>query len=226
MPIWDDLLTERDKLLYRMAGHGARRIGFGQKPVLVIIDVTYEFTGDKPESILESIKRFPKSSGEEAWKAIYHIASLLSVAREKHVPIIYTAMDKGLKPEGWLPTKSAYGTGYKSTEKDNEIVREIAPTVKDIVIRKTRASMFFGTPAPSILNSLKADTLLICGGITSGCVRASVTDAFAYNYRVIVIEEAVFDWGQVGHKINLLDMDTKYADVLSITEVMEYLRRL
>jgi nicotinamidase-related amidase len=225
MAIWDDVITERDKLVYKAAGHGAERVGFGQKPVLVVIDVTYEFTGDKPEPILESIKRFPKSSGEESWRAIYQIASLLPVAREKHVPIVYTAMDKGLTPEGWLRTKSARGPAYNSA-KNYEIVREIAPTEKDIVIRKSRASIFFGTPLLSILNSLKADTLLICGGITSGCVRASVTDAFAYNYRVIVIEEATFDWGQMSHRINLFDMNTKYADVLSVTEVMDYLREL
>ena len=62
--IWDDAITERDKQLYEAVGYGERR-GFGQKPALVIIDVNHYFVGDKPEPILESIKRFPQSCGEE-----------------------------------------------------------------------------------------------------------------------------------------------------------------
>ena len=64
MAIWDDVISERDRPIYEASGFGGGRIGFGQKPAVVIIDVTYDFVGDKPEPVLESIKRFPFSCGE------------------------------------------------------------------------------------------------------------------------------------------------------------------
>ena len=77
-----------------------------------------------------------------------------------------------------------------------------------------------------MLNALQVDTLLVCGCTTSGCVRASVVDAIANNYKVIVIEECTFDRGEVSHKVNLFDMNAKYADVVSISEVRDYITRL
>jgi len=66
----------------------------------------------------------------------------------------------------------------------------------------------------------------VTGTTTSGCVRASVIDAFSYNLKVSVIEECVFDRGQASHKINLFDMAMKYADVISLNEAIQYIRSL
>jgi maleamate amidohydrolase len=66
----------------------------------------------------------------------------------------------------------------------------------------------------------------VTGTTTSGCVRASVIDAFSYNLKVSVIEECVFDRGQASHKINLFDMAMKYADVISLKEATDYIRGL
>ena len=77
-----------------------------------------------------------------------------------------------------------------------------------------------------MLNEVHADSVLITGTTTSGCVRASVIDAFSYNLKVSVVEECVFDRGQASHKINLFDMAMKYADVISLNEAIEYVRRL
>ena len=225
MAIWDDVLTERDKLVFKEGGFAAR-IGFGQKPALVIIDVNYNFVGDKPEPVLESIKRFPLSCGEEGWDTVQQIASLLPLAREKHVPVVYSTVDMSPTPPGWRNMKSSRRKEIYATPETNDIVREIAPAENDIVIYKRRPSIFFGTPLVSILTSLETDTLLVCGCVTSGCVRASVVDAFSYGYRVVVIEECTFDRGQATHKINLFDMNAKYADVLSVIEVKDYLTRL
>ena len=96
----------------------------------------------------------------------------------------------------------------------------------DIVIYKSRPSIFFGTPLLTMLAALKVDTLLVCGGTTSGCVRASVIEAHTNNFRVAVIEEGTFDRGQISHKINLFDMNAKYADVVSVSEVKDYIMRL
>jgi nicotinamidase-related amidase len=77
-----------------------------------------------------------------------------------------------------------------------------------------------------MLNEVHADSALVTGTTTSGCVRASVIDAFSYNLKVSVIEECVFDRGQASHKINLFDMAMKYADVISLKEAIEYIRGL
>ena len=227
MEIWDDVITERDRQVYAIIGRGAR-MGFGEKPALLIIDVIYNWAGERPEPILESIKKFPASCGQEAWDAIYHIASLLPLAREKHIPIIYSTGNRRLAGSGNPndPTKFLRGGELISTRRGDDIVDEIAPQEDDIVIYKAKPSVFFGTPLVSLLNTRHIDTLLVCGGTTSGCVRASVTDASSYNYRVSVIQECTFDRGQTSHKINLFDMNAKYADVVPIKEVRKYLKAL
>jgi len=177
MAIWDDVLTERDKQVYQKAGYG-KKLDFGEKPALLIIDVTYDFVGDKPEPILKSIERFPRSCGEDGWKAVHQIASLLPLAREKQIPIIYSTVERrarSLIPHAW--SRRALGREEAGKQGSEEIVREIAPAENEFVISKFAPSIFFGTYIMSILIPLKVDTLLLCGGTTSGCVRASVVDA-------------------------------------------------
>lgn len=226
MAIWDDVITEQDRLVYQASGYGEERIGFGQRPALVIIDVNYNFVGDKPEPVLESIKRFPYSCGEVGWEAVHKIASLLPLVKQKGVPVIYTTSDLSPRPPGWIRIKSSRATEVTKSPQYNEIVKEIAPVKGDIVIRKPRASIFYGTPLLSVLQALRVDTLLVCGTTTSGCVRASVIESLANNFRTMVIEECTFDRGEVSHKINLFDMNAKYADVVSLAEVKKYIRQL
>ena len=88
-PIWNKFLTERDKAVFGASGYGARG-GFGKRPALLIIDVNWAFCGDRPEPILESIKRWRNSCGEDAWKALPYIRSLIDKCHEKGVPVIYT----------------------------------------------------------------------------------------------------------------------------------------
>lgn len=89
------------------------------------------------------------------------------------------------------------------------------------MILKTKPSAFFGTPLLSFLIDLKVDTLMVCGVSTSGCVRATVIDAFSNNLRVQVIEDGCFDRLETSHAINLCDMNAKYADVIPSTEALE-----
>jgi maleamate amidohydrolase len=91
------------------------------------------------------------------------------------------------------------------------------------VIYKYKPSVFFGTPFTSFLNDMGCDSLLVAGTTTSGCVRATVIDAFSYNYRVAVVEEACFDRSQVSHAVSLCDMHAKYADVVRAAEVLTYI---
>ncbi|MDE2474922.1 MAG: isochorismatase family protein, partial [Alphaproteobacteria bacterium] len=88
-PIWNKFLTERDKIIFAAAGYGAHA-GFGKRPALLVIDVSYAFCGDKPEPILESIKRWRNSCGAESWVAIAQIRKLIDAAHNKGLPVIYT----------------------------------------------------------------------------------------------------------------------------------------
>ena len=229
MAIWDDVISDRDKEVYRAAGYGARG-GLGSSPALLIIDVTYNFTGDRPEPILESIRRFRNSCGEAAWRSIAAIRQLLDTFRPLGVPVIYTKGRQrtlSLHSGRWLSKNSrAQEDMTDEGQRGNEIVAEIAPMPGEIVIEKDKPSAFFGTGLASYLVYLGVDTLLVTGCTTSGCVRATVVDAFSYNYRVAVVEEATFDRGEVSHKVNLFDIHSKYGDVISVADALQYARSL
>ena len=106
----------------------------------------------------------------------------------------------------------------------NDIMDEIAPGPKDIIIRKLKPSVFNGTALMGHINNLGADSLIVTGTTTSGCVRATVIDAFSLNLRVTSAEEGCFDRSQASHAINLCDMNAKYADVVAAQEVLEHIK--
>jgi maleamate amidohydrolase len=225
--IWDEFLTERDKAVIEAAGFGAPA-GYGKKPALIIVDVTYGFTGDRPEPILESIKRWSSSSGEESWEAIAVIRSLAGAFRAKRLPVIYShgQVRKDNWDNGswsWKNKRTGESVGRaSSTPGFNDIVAEIAPQPRDLVIPKQKPSVFFGTNLTSYLTLLCCDSIVVGGTTTSGCVRATVIDAFSTNFRSIVVEDACFDRAQASHAISLFDMNAKYADVVPSTEVLKY----
>lgn len=229
--IWDDVIPPHDQAIIDAAGYGARG-EFGKRPALLIVDVSYDFTGDKPEPILDSIKRFHNSCGENGWNAIGHIQNLLTVARSRQVPTFYTTGITDPNPifRGSWVWKNPRGAFRQKSEISKQIgmdiVKEIAPISGDVLINKVKPTAFFGTPLHSYLTLLGIDNLIICGTSTSGCVRASVIEAFSLNYHVQVVEECTFDRIEVSHKINLFDMNAKYADVLHLDEVSEYIRSL
>jgi maleamate amidohydrolase len=225
--VWDKFLTERDKQVFGAAGYGNRQ-GFGKKPALVIIDVNYAFTGEKPEPILDSIKKWRNSCGEEGWESVKVIKSLIDVARPKGIPVIYTTgtrradnWDSG--SWSWKNKRNGEKRQTNTNLDGNTIVADIAPGPRDLVIRKQKPSGFFGTPMLSYLVLLGCDSIILCGTTTSGCVRATCLDAFSNNFRVTLVEEACFDRSQASHAINLCDMNAKYADVLSATEAMSFM---
>lgn len=107
-----------------------------------------------------------------------------------------------------------------------DFVREVAPREGDVLLPKKHPSAFYGTPLVSYLIDARVDTLIVTGCTTSGCVRASVVDAFSNNFRVIVPHDAVYDRIPTVHQVNLFDMAQKYADVMSTGAVLEELRRI
>jgi maleamate amidohydrolase len=227
-PIWNKFLTERDKAVFGAAGYGARQ-GFGKRPALLIVDVNYAFCDERPMPILESIKRWRNSCGEDAWIAMPYLKSLIDKAHEKGIPVIYTTgvrradnWDSG--SWNWKNNRSGEDrTAAPATNVDgNEIVAEIAPGPQDIVVYKQKPSGFFGTNMASYLTLLGADSVIVTGTTTSGCVRATVLDAFSLNYRITLAEEGCFDRSQASHAINLCDMNAKYADVIKTDEVLGF----
>jgi maleamate amidohydrolase len=228
--IWDEFIPAADAEIYRAAGYGARS-PWGSRPALLVVDVNYNFVGDRPEPILDSIRTFRNSCGEAGWEAVHAIRELLAAARTADVPVFYTTQQPDASSTlvgGWARKNSRV-----SDDGDAEravfgvrIVDEIAPSSTDVVITKDKPSAFFATPLVSYLNHLHADTLIIVGGTTSGCVRASVIDAFSYNYTVVVVEDGCFDRSAVSHAVNLFEIHAKYADVVSLADVVAYLRGL
>lgn len=230
-PIWNKFLTERDRKVFATGGFGARQ-GFGKRPAILIVDVSYNFCGDRPEPILESMKRWHNSCGEEAWEGVKTIKRLITAGRAKGLPVIYTTgirRDDNWDAGGWAwkNVRTRERTTARATDQDGDtIVPDIAPEPRDIVIYKQKPSAFFGTPLASYLTLLGADSLLLAGTTTSGCIRASVLDAFSLNYRVTVVEEGCFDRSQASHAINLCDIHAKYADVIKIEEVLAFIETL
>ena len=211
--------------MFDTSGYGARG-GFGKRPALLVIDVNWAFCGDRPEPILESIKRWRNSCGEDAWVALPYIRSLIDKCHEKGVPVLYTT---GVRRDdnwdsgswSWKNLRSEEDRQTVVTNLDgNEIVTPIAPSPQDVVVLKQKPSGFFGTNMASYLTLLGCDSVIVAGTTTSGCVRATVLDAFSLNYRVALAEEGCFDRSQASHAINLCDMNAKYADVVKTSEVL------
>ena len=104
-----------------------------------------------------------------------------------------------------------------------DIIPEVAPIEGEVFLKKTSPSAFWGTPVVGHLNALGVDTIIVAGESTSGCVRASVVDACTNRYKVVVAEECVFDRHEAPHAINLFDMNQKYADVMAVDEVINWM---
>ena len=229
-PVWNQYLTERDKQVFATSGYGARQ-GFGKRPAILVIDVNYAFCGDKPEPILDSIKRWRNSCGEESWESVKAIKRLVTSGRAKGLPVFYTtgirrADDWDSGSWAWKNNRSGERPKTPANIDGNKIVAEIEPAPQDIVIYKQKPSGFFGTPLLSYLVLLGVDSLIVTGTTTSGCVRASVLDAFSNNYRISLVEEGCFDRSQASHAINLCDMNAKYADVIKLEEALSFIQTL
>ncbi len=225
--VWDQYLTERDRA--HLAIRPPRRRGFGEKPALLLIDLYRWVFGDKPEPILQAIKKWPSSCGEDGWNAVPHIQRLLAKARQVGIPIIHMTGLDGAGVASRSPQRDADLKADRDPEAQDrlrrrfDIIDEVKPIPGEAVLRKASPSAFWGTPLMGHLNALHVDTIIACGESTSGCVRASVVDGCTYRFRMTVVEECVFDRHQATHAMNLFDMNQKYADVVPLHEVLDYL---
>lgn len=216
---WAGVITDDDQARYAAAGFG-RPSGSGTRPALLIIDVQYRTVGDTPKPFFQSVRDdYPTSCGDVGWAAVQNIAPLLAAFRERSLPVLYPH----------VAPKRSYDAGRLAAkvpsimdipDRGYRFVEEVAPAETDIVIPKRHPSAFFATSLTSYLIDLGVDWLVVTGATTSGCVRASVVDAFALNYKITVPHDAVYDRSLTVHAVNLFDMAQKYADVTTTADVI------
>jgi maleamate amidohydrolase len=203
-----------DEEFFRQRGFGIK-IGFGERPALMIIDMIKGFTD--PTMPLGA----PLESQIEAQRP------LLEVAHQRDIPVIFSTViyeEEDIKDAGVWALKQ---TGARTLTAGSEAVK-IDPRLglqpRDIVLMKKYASCFYGTDLVARLNSRRIDTLIITGCTTSGCVRATAVDAVQNGFRPMVVREAVGDRSAAAHEQSLFDLNAKYADVVSLDETLQYLK--
>lgn len=223
--IWEDLLTDADKEVIRLGNYGHRR-GLTGKTALLVIDPQNIYVGDdKP--ILEQLFDWPSGVGEKAWRAAENIVVLIEESRKKGVPIFYSKnVARYIEFDGFAKKANRRRDIYMAGNTGTDFINKINPIPGEYVIEKSFASVFYGTPIDSYFNKLQINSLIVCGGTTCGCVRATVVDAVSRNYNVAVVQDCLFDRIEASHKIALLDMWMKYADVLEFKEAVDVIRGL
>ena len=218
---WDAFISERDREIYAKSGFGAS-VGVGERPALLIIDAQYRTTGEGPVPIQEAMEQYATAVGEDAWRAVDKIEQLVKVFRDKGWPVMYaqgerTGVQEGARYTDKIPSLSA---DYNLPgSRGAQIVEPLTPEPSDVIIYKRFPSIFFGTNLVTQLVAAGADTLVVVGCTTSGCVRGTVVDGMSYGFRCIVPEDCVWDRGQASHAINLFDIAQKYADVMPLDEL-------
>lgn len=201
-------IPDEDLEDYARAGYGSKRLDLSGSLAVVVIDMTDEFVDP----------RYPNGS-EAGQQCTERVSALLETTREREIPTVFTH-NPGVKTDvelgQWLATVDSY---EQPPPEACQITDELAPRDDEPVLHSAKPSGFFGTQLESILNQYGVDTLLVTGMTTSGCIRATVIDAFSYNYNVVVPHDCVADRATVPHRVNLFDMGMKYATITDVNEV-------
>jgi maleamate amidohydrolase len=196
-----------------------KRFGFGRKPALINVDLQNAYT---------RVNEF-KTAYETDLKQIDYVNALADLFRAKNCPVVWTHvayMDSGEDCGIWGTRTDTPDSlqnikvGSRRSELDDRLRID---TKRDIVVNKRMASAFFETNLGSLFTFHRIDTVVVTGGSTSGCVRATVVDSLSRNFRTIVPEECVSDKHESPHFANLYDMALKYADVIPVAEVIDFM---
>ena len=196
-----------------------KRFGFGKHIAIVNVDPQKSYT--RPDLYKTGYVTDPEQ--------MTHINNISAAARAKGLPVIWThvaymdnAADCGIwgtrtdTPDSLQNIK--FGSERAEFDDRLDIHRDV-----DAVYTKRMPSAFFETPLNSFLNFHKIDTVVVTGGSTSGCVRATAVDSLSYGYRTIVPIETTADKHESYHFANLTDLLIKYADVVDVAEVYGWL---
>jgi len=147
------------------------------------------------------------------------IRRLLKAFRAAGRPVIFTTPDGGQRWTGPVTR----GTTTADVPAGRQIIPAVAPGENEWVLAKPKASAFFGTPLVSSLVNLGCDSLVVAGGTTSGCVRATAVDGCSYGFEMMVAEDGCFDRAALSHSVSLADLDAKYARVLTASQIIAML---
>jgi maleamate amidohydrolase len=204
---------EQTQATYARASYG-NRLRLGDRPAVLVIDFSYAFTD--PASPL----------GADMTAAVESCRAVLDAARAKRALVVHTTTgyERHMKDAGLFTQKApvvpeVLQLGTVWVELDERLgVREDEP-----VILKKFPSGLFGTPVLSLLVGNRTDTVILCGAVTSGCVRATAVDLFSHGYPTLIPREAVADRASGPHEANLFDMQAKCADVVPTEDVIAYL---
>ncbi len=204
----DDLLEN-----YRRAYDN--KVGFGQRPALIMIDFCQGYFD--PECDLYA----------DVDEALASALRLRDAAHAAKLPVILTnvsyhrsAMDGGRFFEKAAPLRYFIAGNPMAA-----FAKGLEPREDELVITKQYPSAFFGTSLASTLTAMGVDSVLLTGLTTSGCVRASCVDAMSHGFRTAVVADACGDRHEAPHEANLFDMNAKYADVVSEEEAMRFLKQ-
>ena len=215
-------LTARQLYAEIKANPTRKRFGFGRKPALINIDLQKAYT---------CVGEFA-TAYETDPKQIDHVNALAAEFRARNFPVVWTYvayMESGEDCGVWgTRTNTADSlqnikVGSRRSEFDDRLQIDHQ---RDIIVNKRMASAFFETNLGSVFTFHGVDTIVVTGGSTSGCVRATVVDSLSRSFRTIVPEECVADKHEAPHFSNLYDMAIKYADVLGVQETLEQLRKV
>ena len=213
--------TARELYEIVKADKSRRRFGFGRKPALVNVDLQNAYT--RPKEFVTAYETDPRQ--------IEYVNTLARLCRANACPVVWTYV-------AYLESSEDCGVwGTRSDTPDS--LQNIKPGSRraelderceidrgrDIVINKRMASAFFETNLGSLFTWHKVDTVIVTGGSTSGCVRATVVDSLSRGYRTVVPQECVADKHESPHFANLYDMALKYADILPVTEVLAFMEQ-
>lgn len=203
-----------------MANPQRAAFGFGKKAVLVNIDFQKAYTRTD----------LFKTAYETDPRQIEYVNMLAREFRRLGWPVVWTNvayMDSGEDAGVWGTRTNTpdslqnikYGSERAELDERAEVDRS-----RDILFTKRMPSVFFETQLPSLLVWHQVDTVILTGGSTSGCVRASAVESLSRGYRTIVPEECVADKHESYHYANLTDIALKYADVLKVSQVLDWLK--
>ena len=203
-----------DEEFFKARGFGIK-IGFGERPAIIVIDMLKGFTD--PNMPL----------GANLDSQIEAQQPLLKVAHERDIPVIFSTViynDADLKDAGLWGIKMKGSFSLKAGTPAVEVDPRLEMKPSDSLLVKKYASCFFGTDLVPRLTNQRVDTLIIVGCTTSGCVRATAVDAVQNGFRPMVVREAVGDRSAAAHEQSLFDLNAKYADVVSLDETLQYLK--
>ena len=205
-------MSDDTREVYERARLG-QSVTLGSRPAVLVVDFSRGFTD--PASTM----------GSDLTSEVEATTRLLAAARAKGIPVVFTTIgfESNLKDGSlWLqkaPGLAELQIGGKWVEIDPRLQRG----EDEVVILKKGASAFFGTNLPSVLVSQGVDTIVLCGATTSGCIRATAVDLLQCGYPTLVPRECVGDRAQAPHEANLVDIQAKYADVVSAEDALSYL---